>query len=125
MKQSCELRISATKLDLKEVLELLRPLAEQYRWRILLLEGVGDLTQMGETMLQLEQQVAAEPEGKEVTWGWLSDLARHLKDLINFRLVGQASSGQEVGAELFDSSYWTIWSDEHLIAKLEKELAAR
>jgi len=125
MKHSCELRISATKLDLKVVLELLRPLAKQHRWRILLLEGVGDLTPMGETMLPLEQQIAAKPEGKEVSWGWLSDLARHLQDLINFRLVGQASSAERVEVELFDSSYWTIQSDEHLIAKLEKELAAR
>ena len=126
MNQDSEFRISATDLDLKGALDLLSPLADQYRWRLLELEGVGDLTQMGETMLGLERQVAVRPKGREVSWVWLSDLAGHLKDLINFRLVGDAGSGQavEIGS-FFDSSYWTIRSDDHVISELEKGLAIR
>lgn len=125
MNQDSEFRISSTELDLQGALNLLSPLADQYRWRLLELEGVGDLSPMSETMLGLERQIAARPEGKEVSWGWLSDLAGHLKGLINFRLVGDAGSGQAVEVELFDSSYWTIRADEHVSSELEKGLAVR
>jgi len=125
MRQSYEVRISSTDLDLNRALALLRPLSKQYRWHILEIEGVGDLTPIGETMLRLERQVANAPKGKEVSWGWLSDLAKHLQDLINFRLIGESASAEGVEVELFDSSYWTIRSGEQVIAKLKKELAVR
>jgi len=76
-------------------------------------------------MLRLEQEISNFPKGKGVSWGWLADLAKHLQDLINFRLIGESASAEGIEVELFDSSYWTFRSGEQVITKVRKELTVR
>lgn len=127
MERGAEVRVSATALDLKKALDLLNPVAEQCTWRLLEIEGVGDLSPIGWTMRTLESKVASEAKGLTVSWQWLVQLATLLRDLQTLRLVGEGIAARSSGIELelFDSSYWTFKSNPGLIANIERWLAGR
>lgn len=109
MKTHDQAIISAQALDLDTVLNRYESVGSELEWRLIFLEGRGDLSSLGTLMRPLEIEADSTPGGKRVTWDWLRGLAALLDDLIEFRALGFGDDGTpEVQIELFDSTQWEL-----------------
>lgn len=111
-------------VELRQLLALLEPEAQPLHWRIIDLEAVGDLREMGWLMLDLEAAVRNSPTGLAITWEQLKRFASLVKQVINLTLVGtklphpvflpntieSIESQCDIAIHGFDSSFWRVAS---------------
>ena len=123
-----EIKISKnhTELPLGKILGIID--GEKYRWRIKWLQAVGRLSG-GWNMMDLERQVKSVPDGLQVEWNQLKDLANHMDDVHEIFIAATqvarsnehtAGSGEPeniaLTIELFDSNHWFLQTVDRSIA---------
>lgn len=119
-------------IDLPDILAALEPEGQNLRWSILDLEARGDLSRLGTTMQNLEQQIENAPNGLILEWKDLKQLAGEFDQIINGTLAGcrnpevlnqinieDLQSACDIVIQAIDSSLWSVYSrDDGILQKL-------
>lgn len=112
----------ALAFDLRDVLALVE-VHRALRWYILDLEAMAELKD-GETIMEIEQNVAKSPHGVEIEWGRLRTLADQIMQTINTTIAGcdpgapepslpiNLQFGVRIVIEAIDSTLWAISTDD-------------
>lgn len=120
MTSRLEIRKDVRALDLRALLSTIDEVGESYQWRLEEIYGIGDLSELGITMLALENDIQQSAEGVEVSWPWIKSLAEQLDDLFDLMLVGRGpDSDEQIEIMLVDSSYWIIKGDRTILKMFE------
>jgi hypothetical protein len=121
-------------VELPDILEKI-PEGNLFSWSILYLEATGHLGE-DKSIPVFEEQILKSEKGFYITWDDLKLLASKLWDVMDLVLIGckdknllhRYENDQEmyetcdVVIEMFDSSYWEIFSkDDQLLLRLEKK----
>lgn len=121
-------------IDLRDILSALEPEGQNLRWSVLDLEATGDVSRLGTTMLDLEQQVKNAPNGLILEWKDLKQLAGEIDQIINgtvagcqdpdvlnhLNVQGSLRSTCDIVIEAIDSSLWRVYSsDDGILQKLK------
>lgn len=111
---------------------------DEFFWSIMYFEGVGDLSEYGMNVVELETAARESSTGVEVDWETLAAMASKLQEIIDIILIGCRQREQirrfdddlemyrscEYVIELFDSSYVLVHSfDECFIDCLATSFA--
>lgn len=108
---------------------------DEFYWSILYFEGVGDLSEFGWNVLELDAAARESSVGVEVEWETLAAMAEKLREILDIILIGCRQREQirrfdddlemnrscEYVIELFDSSYALVRSyDDHFLECLAR-----
>jgi hypothetical protein len=122
-------------LPLREILKTID--GENYDWTINSLYAAGKLPG-DRTMLQLEDEIRACPNGLPVSWDFLTSFADHVEDIYDLLLFAKRKDRLDVAAmkrrpsddislsvELFDSTFWLLKTSVQDVANILSRLKLR
>ena len=113
--------------ELRDMLAIVREKGEGLHWKIAALEARGDLSSLGYSMLELEEEVSRYPLGMPMAWELLWKLSELIEDALEISLAGSKTPDSDfdvrsdafealvVVLQLQDGSIWRVTSSSEAL----------